>query len=450
MVRIEEEGIQKITQKQYNKQRERLLEIAKNSDFIIDASDETLNREIGKCCNLVFSEENLEEELMIVHATDYFPKGGEIRTSRNSNVIQGNEEYGKNFSHRNTLHFSLNHRVTANDGGDWSDMKYIIMMPFKDLDKTNLASLNEVDSYVEGNLPLSHNTLILVNEENYEELSEEQRKEYNFIKFKGDAKVAVQEALILLGKKPQRSSMHSFNNETNQRIMLNYRMELSKKLNRNLSKSHFGSVYHLLENKTMIRDRILYMLRDGRVPDTRYQEQDITFDEVEKIIGEIEDSQYGHLDFLNKYILSGIEKTENGEYRLLSDDENLERAKRMWGKGSDSIDEIYYDEYNQSYQQELEKKKEADKFREEERKKQELIEKRRRILDKKYGETLSIEEEQELETMKREYLMDLERISEDGEMAYRLNSDGELYLGVSDEKTYYRILDLMKQNERNV
>ena len=170
MVRIEEEGIQKITQKQYNKQRERLLEIAKNSDFIIDASDETLNREIGECCNLVFSEENLEEELMIVHATDYFPKGGEIRTSRNSNVIQGNEEYGKNFSHRNTLHFSLNHRVTANDGGDWSDMKYIIMMPFKDLDKTNLASLNEVDSYVEGNLPLSHNTLILVNEENYEEL----------------------------------------------------------------------------------------------------------------------------------------------------------------------------------------------------------------------------------------------------------------------------------------
>ena len=120
------------------------------------------------------------------------------------------------------------------------------------------------------------------------------------------------------------------------------------------------------------------------------------------------------------------------------------------GKGSDSIDEIYYDEYNQSYQQELEKKKEADKFREEERKKQELIEKRRRILDKKYGETLSIEEEQELETMKREYLMDLERISEDGEMAYRLNSDGELYLGVSDEKPYYRILDLMKQNERNV
>lgn len=46
--------------------------------------------------------------------------------------------------------------------------------------------------------------------------------------------------------------------------------------------------------------------------------------------------------------------------------------------------------------------------------------------------------------------MDLERISEDGEMAYRLNSDGELYLGVSDEKPYYRILDLMKQNERNV
>ena len=56
MVRIEEEGIQKITQKQYNRQRERLLEIAKNSDFIIDASDETLNREIGECCNLIFSD----------------------------------------------------------------------------------------------------------------------------------------------------------------------------------------------------------------------------------------------------------------------------------------------------------------------------------------------------------------------------------------------------------
>ena len=316
-------------QRKYDACRKQLLELSKNQDFVLDASDKKWNQEIEECCDLNFSKENIQEELMIVHATDYFPENGEIKTSKNANVIYGDEEVGKYFSHRNTIHFSLNHRVTQNDGGNWSDMKYMILMPFQDLNIQNLVSLEAVDSYVEGNIALSDNTVILVNEENYEELSEEQKKQYCFFKFKGDSKIALQEALILLGKKPQRVHVHNLLSEENAKAILEYRERLSKEYGKSFGLYHFGSAYKAMEDKTRDRDRILYKLRNGNIPDTREQEQVISFAEVEEIIGEIEDTTYGRAEFLRKYIFSGIEKREDGQYYLLEDNKALVRAKNM-------------------------------------------------------------------------------------------------------------------------
>ena len=188
-----------------------------------------------------------------------------------ASISAGDEEVGKYFSHRNTIHFSLNHRVTQNDGGNWSDMKYMILMPFQDLNIQNLVSLEAVDSYVEGNIALSDNTVILVNEENYEKLSEEQKKQYRFLKFKGDSKIALQEALILLGKKPQRAHVHNLLSEENAKAILEYRERLSKEYGKSLDNYHFGSAYKAMEDKTRDRDRILYKLRNGNIPDTREQ-----------------------------------------------------------------------------------------------------------------------------------------------------------------------------------
>ena len=327
---MEEYGeVQLDIQRRYDTCRKQLVELSKNQDFVLDASDEKWQEEIRKCCNLNFSKENIQEELMLVHATDYFPENGEIKTSKNANVIYGNEEIGKYYSHRNTIHFSLNHRVTENDGGNWSDMKYMILMPFQDLNIQNLVSLEAVDSYVEGNIALSDNTVILVNKENYKELSEEQKKQYHFLKFKGDSKIALQEALILLGKKPQMAHVHNLWNNENVKAILEYREKLSKEYGKSFGLYHFGSAYKAMEDKTRDRDRILYKLRKGNIPDTREQEQVISFAEVEKIIGEIEESAYGHAEFLRKYIFSGIEKREDGQYYLLEDNKALIRAKNM-------------------------------------------------------------------------------------------------------------------------
>ena len=75
------EEVQVNIQRKYDACRKQLLEFSKNQDFVLDASDKKWNQEIEECCDLNFSKENIQEELMIVHATDYFPENGEIKTS---------------------------------------------------------------------------------------------------------------------------------------------------------------------------------------------------------------------------------------------------------------------------------------------------------------------------------------------------------------------------------
>lgn len=108
-------------------------------------------------------------DIIMVHKTDYPPKGEKIESRYSGKVLHecsvtlGGEEY--NFtclSGRDTVHLSANHEVGANNGGNWSKMKYAVIIPFDDLKKfSTIKSAKSVDTYTRGPVTLTENCYIL-------------------------------------------------------------------------------------------------------------------------------------------------------------------------------------------------------------------------------------------------------------------------------------------------
>ena len=108
-------------------------------------------------------------DIVMVHKTDYAPKGERIESRHSGGVLHdcsitlGGEKY--NFtckSGRDTVHFSANHEVSANNGGSWSKMKYAVIIPFEDLKKhSTIKSAKSVDTYTIGAVKLTENSYIL-------------------------------------------------------------------------------------------------------------------------------------------------------------------------------------------------------------------------------------------------------------------------------------------------
>ena len=77
----------------------------------------------------------IEDELILIHATNRFPEYNTILTPFNGNkptnvdtiTYRGVTRKTISLNHRCTVHFSLNHKVKDNDGGSWRDMQYIII-----------------------------------------------------------------------------------------------------------------------------------------------------------------------------------------------------------------------------------------------------------------------------------------------------------------------------------
>lgn len=85
------------------------------------------------------------KELACVHATRYMPE----RSAAGQYQIKTTSDATDNASFRNTIHFTLNHKVGAHSGGSWSDAGVVLISPFEKLMEQNgkPAVLNLVDTY---------------------------------------------------------------------------------------------------------------------------------------------------------------------------------------------------------------------------------------------------------------------------------------------------------------
>lgn len=108
-------------------------------------------------------------DFIMVHKTNYPPKDGKIHSRvsggvlHNCEITLGGEKYKFTCkSGRDTVHLSTNHEVSVNNSGDWSKMKYAVLIPFEDLNSTSyILSARAVDTYTKGPVTLTDSSYIL-------------------------------------------------------------------------------------------------------------------------------------------------------------------------------------------------------------------------------------------------------------------------------------------------
>jgi len=81
----------------------------------------------------------------VVHTTDYFPTmndDGSVSIKSSFAATDGNH-------HRNTIHFTINHKVTGHNSGNWDSKPYTVIAPFNEMVHANGApsSLYPVDTF---------------------------------------------------------------------------------------------------------------------------------------------------------------------------------------------------------------------------------------------------------------------------------------------------------------
>ena len=108
-------------------------------------------------------------DIVMVHKTDYPPKGDKIHSRYSGKVLDnckiklGGIEYGfTSESGRDTVHLATNHEVTGSIGANWDEMKYAVIIPFEDLKKhSTIQNAVSVDTYTRGPVSLTQNCYIL-------------------------------------------------------------------------------------------------------------------------------------------------------------------------------------------------------------------------------------------------------------------------------------------------
>lgn len=107
-------------------------------------------------------------DLVMVHLTDYIPKDGIISSSKDAGVMGesvlqiGGQEFTIPVpSERDTVHFCMNGEVSSHKLGDWSEMKYAIIVPFDKVDPQNIIGGMTVDTYTRGSFHIPQGSYIL-------------------------------------------------------------------------------------------------------------------------------------------------------------------------------------------------------------------------------------------------------------------------------------------------
>ena len=151
-----------------------------------------------------FDENNFSvNDLVMVHATDYFPQNGIIKSTRDATD-----------SKRNTIHTSLNGRVSSHNFGNWDDCGIIVLDPLKEhIDQ--VECVYSVDTFTYGSMRLSSDAMILINNNKFAKIYEE-NKDYidknknKIMLYSGNSLLAVEKVLSMLGYVTQKCDQWSW------------------------------------------------------------------------------------------------------------------------------------------------------------------------------------------------------------------------------------------------
>ena len=338
-----------------------------------------------------------ENKEVLVHTSNHFIKDNKILCGyEGGKKAKVKVDYnGRKYlvdirSHRHTVHFTINNIVQANGYGSWNQLKYIFILPLES-HKDQIVSMNPSDSWTYGSLKIKDKPLILVRNDLYESITDEDKEKYTFIKYNGEYDICAKNALQLCGIKS-----------------MNYDAQYS---------GHFQSAFMYMELNLIVRDTalgcLLFDSYGGKNPLDEASEIKLSQEQLFKFFEIINDAKYhilenysgtefskkadtplceqayhigeygGHIneysgkndipkDFISFIITQGIEK-KGDSYILKSDDRIYEDYKKYAIFMSDSSlnDEEKYNKFISLFKLDT-YKKEFEIIRKKEKEKKEL------------------------------------------------------------------------------
>lgn len=147
-------------------------------------------------------------DLILVHKTRYIPHNDTIYTpkstgAKNYFTIQlGGKDRKIEWQVANdSVHFSVNGPVTDHSSGSWSDCKYAVLVPYADVDTSNLVGTSFEDTFFEGNVKLPDSAIIVCPKSDIEKVKSQNLnvKVYGYLDVELDD--AIRCILIYLKKK---------------------------------------------------------------------------------------------------------------------------------------------------------------------------------------------------------------------------------------------------------
>lgn len=309
----------------------------KNIDGYLVVDGNTQSDLYKSCIGLDFDKKSFSiKDLALVHATNYAPKDGIIKSSSDGKK-KDNEG---NYLHRNTVHFALNGKVSDHVMGSWQDVKYVIIEPASNQIK-NISTMRPSDTYAFGSINLSKDAIVLVNEKLFNKEDEQDLKGLNVIKYSGDSKVAVDKVLLALGYLPQEILKYSWENENNNVTQDEYQKKNYPNINNDI---HYYSDAMKSEEILRHRDSVINKLRGQEI----YTNDGITItgEEVQKLFEKYKKLQESEnndglnknsiTDFVLKFGIRFDIKTNN--FYLLSDNKYIERLKYNFNDKVNDVD----------------------------------------------------------------------------------------------------------------
>lgn len=149
------------------------------------------------------------EDQVMVHCTNFFPKDKKVLCNYDGNKqkeddfeIKGITKKVKYLSHRHTTHFTINSAVlsTSDGRGYWHQPKFIIIEPLEEHKSQFISNLTvRADEFTYGSIELGEKPILLVREDAYGEIPEEELDNYNIIRYSGEYSKCVDNMLQILG-----------------------------------------------------------------------------------------------------------------------------------------------------------------------------------------------------------------------------------------------------------
>ena len=143
----------------------------------------------------------------LVHCTASLPKERKILTNKDGKkvlskvvTIDGVSKEVEFYSPRQTLHFTINHRVknTSDGMGNWDNKKYIIIEPLANhINQIDNWSIN--DCWTIGSLNLSDKAVIMIPKNDLDSIPKETLNEYNVVLYDGNQDICLNNTLVMLG-----------------------------------------------------------------------------------------------------------------------------------------------------------------------------------------------------------------------------------------------------------